>query len=73
MSTTSELIELARDCEAIQVPAGHKVTLAKGTKAIITQSLGGSYTLDVPSFGGLFRVAGKDADAVGKPTQCLRD
>ena len=66
MSTTAEQVELSRDCEAIQIPAGHKVTLAKGTKAIITQSLGGSYTLDVPSFGGLFRVAGKDADAVGK-------
>jgi len=67
MSTTAEQVELSRDCEAIQIPAGHKVMLVKGTKAIITQSLGGSYTLHVPSFGGLFRIAGNDADAVGKP------
>ena len=67
MSTTAEQVELSRDCEAVQIPAGHKVTLVKGTKAIITQSLGGSYTLHVPSLGGLFRIAGKDADAVGKP------
>jgi probable FeS assembly SUF system protein SufT len=67
MSTTAEPIELTRDCAAVQIPAGHTVTLVKGTKAVITQSLGGSFTLHVPSFGGLFRVSGKDADAVGKP------
>jgi len=42
------------------------VTLPQGTVAIITQSLGGTYTLQVPSFGGLYQVAGKDGDAIGK-------
>jgi probable FeS assembly SUF system protein SufT len=28
--------------------------------------LGDTYTIQVPTFGGLYRVAGKDADAIGK-------
>jgi len=64
----SERIEFSRDCEAVEIPAGHPVTLPKGTVAVITQSLGGTYTLQVPSFGGLYRVASKDADAIGKET-----
>lgn len=65
-----ERVELSRDCEAVQIPAGHTVTLEKGTEAMITQSLGGSYTLQVPAYGGLFRIAGRDADAIGKePTE----
>jgi probable FeS assembly SUF system protein SufT len=63
---SAEQVELTRDCEAVQIPAGLTVTLPKGTVAIITQSLGGSYTLQVPSFGGLYRVENKDADALGK-------
>ncbi|MFQ5667494.1 MAG: putative Fe-S cluster assembly protein SufT [Candidatus Binatia bacterium] len=63
---SAEQVELSRDCDALQIPAGHAVTLAKGTKAIITQSLGGAYTLQVPSYGGLYRIAGQDADAIGK-------
>jgi probable FeS assembly SUF system protein SufT len=63
---SAETVELSRDCEAIQIPAGHATTLPKGTVAIITQSLGGTYTLQVPSYGGLFRIAGTDADAIGK-------
>ena len=30
-------IELKRDCEAIQIPAGLKTTIPAGTKVIITQ------------------------------------
>ena len=69
-------VKLSRDCEAVQIPAGHTVTLPQGTVAIITQSLGGTYTLQVPSFGGLYRVAGQDADALGKeptPPQATRE
>ena len=42
------------------------MTLEKGWDVVITQSLGGSYTVQVPAYGGLFRIAGKDADALGK-------
>ncbi len=61
-----EHVEISRECEAVQIPAGTKVTLEKGLEAYITQSLGGTITLQVPAYGGLFRIAGKDADAVGK-------
>ena len=61
-----ERVELVRDCEAVQIPFGHSVTLEKGTEVTITQSLGGSYTVQAPSYGGLFRIAGQDADALGK-------
>ena len=61
-----EQVKLSRDCEAVQIPAGHTVMLPQGTVAIITQSLGGTHTLQVPSFGGLFRIAGKDGGAIGK-------
>jgi probable FeS assembly SUF system protein SufT len=60
-----ERVELQRDCEAIQIPAGHRVILEKGIEVFITQALGGTYTLQVPALGGLFRVQGKDVDALG--------
>lgn len=63
---STEQVELSRDCEVVQIPAGHPVTLPKGTVAIITQSLGGTFTLQVPAYGGLFRLSGKDGDAIGK-------
>ena len=58
-------IETRRDCEAVAIPQGTAVRIPAGTTAVITQSLGGSYTLQIPSMGGLFRVAGRDADALG--------
>jgi probable FeS assembly SUF system protein SufT len=64
-----ERVELAREIEGVQVPAGNKMILEKGLEAFITQSLGGTFTLQVPAYGGLFRVAGKDADALGKKPQ----
>ncbi len=60
-----EEVVFSRDCEAVQIPQGNTVHVPAGTAAFVTQSLGGSYTLQVPSLGGLFRVAGTDADAIG--------
>lgn len=56
-------VELKRDCEGIQIPLGTALTLKAGTPAQITQTLGGSYTVQCPD--GLFRIAAKDADALG--------
>src|SRR2546425_6423769 len=62
-----ETVSLTRDVEASVVPVGTKVTLLKGEQAYITQSLGGSYTVVVN--GNMFRIEGKDADALGlEPT-----
>jgi len=60
---SSEPKILTRDVEAAVVPIGTKVTLQKGESAYITQSLGGSYTVVVN--GNMFRLAEKDADALG--------
>jgi probable FeS assembly SUF system protein SufT len=61
-----EPIKLTRDCPVVAVPAGHTLMLPEGTEVMITQSLGGSYTLLVPSYGGLFRLSDRDADAIGR-------
>lgn len=66
---TDEPIKLTRDCQVVAVPAGHTLMLPQGTEVMITQSLGGSYTLMVPSYGGLFRLSNRDADAIGKDTR----
>ena len=66
---TDEPIKLTRDCQVVAVPAGHTLMLPQGTEVMITQSLGGSYTLLVPSYGGLFRLSSRDADAVGRETR----
>lgn len=61
--TTLSTVTLSRDCPAVQIPAGHPVTLPAGTEVDVTQTLGGTYT--VHASGGLFRISGKDADALG--------
>ncbi len=66
MSAANEWIELSRDCEAVMVPAGNTILLRQGTRAMITQALGGSFTVHVPEYGGLLRIAGRDADALGE-------
>lgn len=61
---TNEPFELARDVQAVIIPAGETLTLRQGTSGFITQALGGSFTVYVE--GNLFRIAGADADALGK-------
>lgn len=63
-SRTSEPVRLERDCPAVLVPQGESVTLPAGSVGYITQALGGSFTVFVE--GNLFRIAGSDADAIGK-------
>jgi probable FeS assembly SUF system protein SufT len=63
-SRSSEPIQFTRDCEVVMVPQGDRVSLPAGTAGYITQALGGSFTVFVD--GNLFRVAGLDADAIGK-------
>ena len=61
---TNEPVTLERDVSAVIIPIGESVTLREGTPGFITQALGGSYTVYVE--GNLFRIAGADADALGK-------
>lgn len=62
---------LKRDCEAIQIPSGITITLKAGSEAIITQALGGSYTVATPE--GLAKVSGADADALGIEAEAAPD
>ena len=63
-SHTSQPCQFERDCAVVMVPSGDELTMPAGTVGYITQSLGGSFTVFVD--GNLFRVAGVDADAIGK-------
>jgi probable FeS assembly SUF system protein SufT len=54
-----------RDVEATAIPYGDRLTLSSGSPVIITQALGGSYTV-VTMQGYMVRIDGRDADAIGK-------
>ena len=60
-----ERIDLLRSCDAVKIPQGDRITLAAGTEIYLMQSLGGSFTIQAPAYGGLFRISGRDADALG--------
>lgn len=60
---TPDQVVLKRDVRATVVPVGTPVTLKAGETAYITQSLGGTYTVVVQ--GNMFRIDGRDADALG--------
>lgn len=63
-SYENEPIVVQRDVKAVAIPAGMEVTLKLGSVGYITQALGGSFTVYVD--GNLFRIAGQEADAIGK-------
>jgi probable FeS assembly SUF system protein SufT len=50
---------------ATQIPSGLETNLPAGTPVQITQSLGGTFTVHAIGGGGLFRIKGDDADALG--------
>jgi probable FeS assembly SUF system protein SufT len=56
---------VSRDVDAREIPSGTPITLRAGDPVVITQSLGGSYTVLTP-VGFLARIDGKDADAIGE-------
>ena len=63
-SYENEPIVVQRDVKAIAIPAGVSVNLKLGSVGYITQALGGSFTVYID--GNLFRIAGQEADAIGK-------
>ncbi|MEX1045436.1 MAG: putative Fe-S cluster assembly protein SufT [Chthoniobacterales bacterium] len=60
---THQEITLKRDCKVILIPSGEEATLPTGSPVVITQSLGGTYTVATQT--GLARIAEADADALG--------
>ena len=64
MHQSPETVALKRHVIGTLIPAGTRVELPEGAQARVTQALGGSYTIQVE--GHLFRIEGKDADALGR-------
>lgn len=58
-------IELTRDCAATLIPSGERLQLGRGERVLVTQALGGSFTVQI-SGGRLARIAASDADALGQ-------
>lgn len=68
-----ESVELLRDCEAVQVPSGSRIVLPRGTRVVVTQSLGDTWTVTT-DYGHMVRISGKDADALGlEPAESTPD
>ena len=57
-------IELEQDCVATSIPAGDKVMLRRGEHVVVTQALGGSFTVQTEQ-GYLVRIGEKDFAALG--------
>ena len=53
-----------RDVEAMLVPSGEQVVFPQGTWLVVQRALGGQFTV-MTDMGGLARIDGKDADALG--------
>lgn len=62
----NDTIQISRDVEAVVIPDGNAVTLHKDTLVFITQALGDNFTVRNLNTGGLYRIAGADADAIGQ-------
>jgi probable FeS assembly SUF system protein SufT len=64
MAHSHESFVIQREVDAVMVPSGHAIKLQPGLAGFISQALGGSFTLYIE--GNLYRLAGSDADAIGK-------
>lgn len=62
--TNDQPITLKRDCAAVMVPSGEKVSLPAGTRVWITQSHGGSHTV-MTDRGYMVCLDRRDSDALG--------
>lgn len=58
-----ENITVLRDCAALLIPMGTPVTIPGGSRVMITQALGSSYTVNIN--GNLARIESSNADALG--------
>lgn len=67
----NEELTLSRDTEATIIPAGETQVLPAGTRAVISQALGGTVTIRTDS--GLFRLSSKDWDSLGAEAQAQLD
>ena len=68
MSYKDKEFETSRDVEVVLIPAGQTYMIPAGTKGVITQALGGNYT--IATAYGLSQIKENDLEALGleKPT-----
>jgi probable FeS assembly SUF system protein SufT len=65
MSALRESVFLTRDVNVVTIPDGNHGTLTKDSEVTIHQALGTNYTV-LTEHGHMVRIAGVDADALGK-------
>jgi probable FeS assembly SUF system protein SufT len=65
-----EVVFLSRDVNIVTIPDGNHGTLNKGEEVTIHQALGSNYTV-ITQYGHMVRIAGSDADALGKEAHQL--
>jgi len=65
-----EVVFLSRDVNIVTIPDGNHGTLNKGKEVTIHQALGSNYTV-ITQYGHMVRIAGSDADALGKEAHQL--
>jgi probable FeS assembly SUF system protein SufT len=58
-----EVMTVLRDCEALLIPMGTPVSIPEGSRVMITQALGSSFTVNIN--GNLARIEQRNADALG--------
>ena len=63
--TWDDAILLSRDIVATEIPYGFEVPLEAGSKVVISQAMGGSFTVFTDN-GQMVRIAAEDADAIGQ-------
>jgi probable FeS assembly SUF system protein SufT len=59
----NELITVNREVEAILIPDGTPILIQKDSEVIITQALGGNYTVNIN--GNLAQIGAQNADSLG--------
>ncbi|MDD5274791.1 MAG: putative Fe-S cluster assembly protein SufT [Methylovulum sp.] len=70
MATERENVVLTRDVAIVTIPDGAVGMLNKGEEVTIHQALGDNYTV-ITAYGHMVRIAGNDADALGKEAHQL--
>lgn len=66
-----ETVVLTRDVAIVTIPDGTASSLDKGEEVTIHQALGDNYTV-ITQYGHMVRIAGVDADALGKEIMQLQ-
>ena len=57
-------IELSQNCQATLIPGGQPMLLQAGDQVVVTQTLGGSVTVQT-EMGYLVRISAEDSAALG--------